>query len=62
MWRVLGAMIGVGTITLLSLCGCRPTTETFEQVNYPPEQLGLPMNHLKVETQKVEPSIGEVEM
>jgi len=44
------------------LTGCQPAPVTVQQLNHPPSELGLPMQHLNVETQKVEPSIGEVEM
>jgi PBP1b-binding outer membrane lipoprotein LpoB len=57
-------MIVAALIALLILvAGCAPQTATWEQKNNSPEALGLPMSHLKVETEKVEPSVlGEVEM
>jgi hypothetical protein len=73
MWRLAFFVVLFAWMILVfvfcgAMCGCAqpslaPATETWVQPNLPPEDLGLPMSHLKVETETVEPSVlGEVEM
>lgn len=57
-WPVV-AVVLIGSLLIL-VAGCQ--SSPFQQVNHPPEDLGLPMQHLKVTPVEKVDRFGEVEM